>query len=196
MNHYNDLAVVFQYPENELTGCFDRWMEIVLNIIPEQKSMLNDFIHHIQNKPLATQQEYYIATFDVQAVCFLDIGYVLYEEDYNRGVFLANMKREQQKAGNECGSELPDHLPNMLSLLPKLKDESFAEELIVSMMMPAIEKMIASFQKSSNVYKGLLEILWSIMNKDFPDSIFEKFNFSTQERAKSFECLPQWQNIK
>lgn len=196
LNHYNALAPLFSYPSDAMVTYFDHWIEIVQNKVPDKKKLLDDFIHHIQNKTLAQQQEYYIATFDVQAVCFLDIGYVLYEEDYNRGVFLANMKNEQRKAGNDCGSELPDHLPNMLTLLPKLHDEAFAEELIVSMMMPAIEKMIASFQKSSNVYKGMLEILWSIMNNDFRDSTFEKFNFSTREKAKSFECLPQWQNIK
>ena len=67
------------------------------------------------------QQEYYISTFDVQAICFLDIGYVLFGEDYKRGIFLVNIKKEQIKAGNDCGSELPDHLPNILTLLPKMQ---------------------------------------------------------------------------
>jgi len=196
LKHYAALAEVFRYPAPQRENFIEGWQEIIWNIVPELNPKLETFIKHIQKKTIAAQQEYYIATFDVQALCFLDIGYVLYGEDYNRGVFLANMKKEQKNAGNDCGSELPDHLPNMLALLPKLKNKVFAEELVVSMMIPALEQMIKSFQTDGSVYKGMLEVLLRIMESDFPDSEFEKFNFSSQEKAKSFECLPQWRNIK
>lgn len=196
LKHYSALAEIFRYPTLQRKNFNDKWREIVWNMVPELNSKLETFMKHIQEKTLAEQQEYYIATFDVQALCFLDIGYVLYGEDYNRGVFLANMKTEQERANNDCGSELADHLPNMLALLPKMKDKSLAEELVVSMMVPALEKMIEAFRPDENVYKGMLEVLLRIMQSDFPGSEFEKFNFSAQEKAKSFECLPQWRNIK
>lgn len=190
------MAEIFKYPAPEKSTFVDEWLKIVKTAVPELMPKLDSFVKHIQQKNIASQQEYYISTFDVQALCYLDIGYVLYGEDYNRGVFLANMKKEQEKAGNNCGSELPDHLPNILTLLPKLVDENLAEELIVSMLMPALGKMIESFQSAGNVYKGTLEILLRIMESDFLNSEFEKFSFTSQEKAKSFECLPQWRNIK
>jgi len=196
LTHYSVLAKIFRYPSPERENFSGGWRKIIWNRLPELGHKLELFVAHVQEKTLAEQQEYYIGTFDVQALCFLDIGYVLYGEDYNRGVFLANMKKEQERANNNCGSELPDHLPNMLALLPKMNDKSLAEELVVSMMIPALGKMIEAFRTDGNVYKGMLEVLLCIMQSDFPGSEFEKFSFSAQEKAKSFECLPQWRNIK
>lgn len=196
LKHYTALAEIFRYPSPDRENFVGEWRKIIWNIVPEMAGKLEIFVNHIHEKSLAAQQEYFIGTFDVQALCFLDIGYVLYGEDYNRGVFLVNMKKEQEKAGNDCGHELPDHLPNMLSLLPKLEDENLAEELVCSMMVPALENMIEAFSSNENVYKGILEILLGIMGSDFPDSEFERFNFSSLEKAKTFECFPQWRNIK
>ncbi|RIH64220.1 hypothetical protein D1164_02510 [Mariniphaga sediminis] len=196
LTHYTDLAAIFRYPTPKRESFIGVWRKIIWNGLTEQGPKLEMFITHVQEKTIAAQQEYYISTFDVQAVCYLDIGYVLYGEDYNRGIFLANMKKEQENAGNDCGSELPDHLPNMLTLLPKLGDQNLAEELVVSIMIPALEKMIESFQATDNVYKGMLEVLLNVMKNDYPASEFERFNFSSQEKARSFECLPQWRNIK
>lgn len=194
--HYNAFAEIFKYPSTERENFVGEWRKMIWDRLPELGDKLEMFVTHVQGKTLAEQQEYYISTFDVQAICFLDIGYVLYGEDYNRGVFLANIKAEQEGANNDCGSELPDHLPNVLTLLTKMKDKSLTEELIVSMIEPALEKMIEAFRNDENVYKGMLEILLRIMQIDFPGSKFEKFSFSSQEKAKSFECFPQWRNIK
>ncbi len=196
LNHYTALAEIFRYPSPDREKFVGEWRKIIWNTVPEMAGKLEIFINHIHEKSLAAQQEYFIGTFDVQALCFLDIGYVLYGEDYNRGVFLVNMKNEQEKAGNDCGHELPDHLPNMLSLLPKLEDENLAEELVCSMMIPALENMIEAFNSNENAYKGMFEILMGIMGSDFPESEFERFNFNSLEKAKTFECFPQWRNIK
>lgn len=195
LTHYRTLAEVFMYPSPKMERLSDEWREIIRNRLPGSGQKLEGFIAHVQGKTLAEQQEYYIATFDVQALCFLDIGYVLYGEDYNRGVFLSNIKGEQERANNDCGSELHDHLPNMLTLLPVLKDKTLAEELVVSILIPALEKMISAFQSNENVYKGMLEILLNVMKNDFPESEFERFSFHSQEKAKTFECFPQCQKI-
>lgn len=196
LKHYTVLAEIFRYPSSERETFIDEWRKIVHSYLPESESKLEHFISHVREKVLSEQQEYYISTFDVQALCFLDVGYVLYGEDYNRGVFLANMKKEQERAGNDCGSELPDHLPNVLTLLPKMEEPALAEELAVSMVIPALERMIGSFRIEGNVYQGMLEIVCGIMQNDFSDSEFERFSFTTQQKAKSFEHLPQWRNIK
>lgn len=196
LKHYGILAEIFRYPSENQENHIGEWRKVIWNTLPAMGSLLEGFVSHIHDKSLAARQEYYISTFDVQAVCFLDIGYVLYGEDYNRGVFLANMKREQENAGNNCGSELPDHLPNVLTLLPKMRDANLAEELVVSMIIPALEKMIDQYPHTDNVYYGMLRILLALMEDSFPDSVCEKFSFSSQEKAKSFECFPQWNNIR
>jgi nitrate reductase assembly molybdenum cofactor insertion protein NarJ len=154
ITHYKLLAELFRYPSDELKTYLKKWSDIVSNYDPEMILKLDSFAVHIKEKPISFQQEYYIRTFDVQALCFLDIGYVLYGEDYKRGIFMVNIKKEQLKVSNDCGSELPDHLPNILTLLPKLQDKDLAEELICSMLIPAIHEMISKFGDGTNLYRS------------------------------------------
>jgi len=188
MNHYTLLAEMFRYPYPGQDALSESWEQVVSDYGMEITQSLSGFISHVRHKPLSVQQEYYISTFDIQALCYLDIGYVLYGEDYKRGVFLANLKKEQEIAGNECGSELPDHLPNILTLLPKLSDVKLAEELVYSLMIPALHKMIASFRTNDNVYKETLRILVKIMETDFPESEFERFNFLSTNDKVFLKC--------
>lgn len=190
LDHYTPLSRIFTYPEPDLQGFSDTWLQIVLKYDPAFRVKLDPFIKHLRDSPLAFQQEYYISTFDVQALCFLDVGYVLFGEDYQRGVFLVHMKREQEKACNDCGCEMPDHLPNMLTLIPKLEDGEFAEELVCSVLIPAIREMVVKFGKNKNLYKDLLELLAAIMETDFPGSKYESFKFVTRGKADLLSGMP------
>ncbi|HNR40682.1 MAG TPA: hypothetical protein PKL65_00490 [Bacteroidales bacterium] len=190
LNHYTLLAEMFRYPTADLKLHAEKWRDLISRYDVSLAPRLERFVNHISCKPLSFQQEYYISTFDVQAMCFLDIGYVLYGEDYRRGIFLVNIKKEQIKAGNDCGGELPDHLPNILTLLPKMADADLAEELICSLLIPAVNEMIKEFRDVSNLYRGLLEILAVIMETDFPDSVYERFTFNTRKKGAAHEDLP------
>lgn len=180
LSHYTTLARMFEYPtpdlRKDLISCKDIVMKYDQELLPE----FEHFNKHVIEKPLSFQQEYYVSTFDVQPLCTLDIGYVLFGEDYRRGEFMVNIKKEHLNAANDCGSELPDHLTNILKLLPKMKNAELAEELCVSLLVPAISEIILKFKKAENHYKGLLEILLSIMERDYPDSVFERFQFNRQ----------------
>lgn len=192
---YTKLAEMFRYPSDDMKGYSVTWRNTILRYHPDLILKLDPFADHINEKPLSFQQEYYISTFDVQAMCFLDIGYVLFGEDYKRGVFLVNIKKEQIKAGNDCGSELPDHLPNILTLLPKIQDADLAEELIYSLLIPAIHEMILKLSNGNNLYKGLLEILVTIMETDCPDSNYERFDFGHRKTNDLFENSPIGKDI-
>ena len=195
LTHYKLLAEMFRYPSDDLKTYSGKWRNIISVYNPELILKLDPFTTHINEKTLFFQQEYYISTFDVQAMCFLDIGYILFGEDYKRGFFLVNIKKEQIKACNDCGSELPDHLPNILTLLPKIKDQELAEELIYSLLIPAIHEMIFKFRNGSNLYKGLLEILVTLMETDYPDSTYERFNFGRRKKTDLFENSPIGKDI-
>jgi nitrate reductase assembly molybdenum cofactor insertion protein NarJ len=195
LTHYKILAEMFRYPTEDLKTFSGKWRDIIHVYDYELKLKLDPFSIHINEKPLSFQQEYYISTFDVQAMCFLDVGYVLFGEDYKRGVFLVNIKKEHIKAGNDCGSELPDHLPNILTLLPKIKDPDLAEELVYSLLIPAIHEMIFKFSNGNNLYKGLLEILVTIMENDYSVSTFDKFNFGHRNKTELNNSFPQGKNI-
>ncbi len=139
-------------------------------------------------------REYFIKTFDIQASCYLDIGYVLFGEDYKRGTFLVHMIEEHKKAQNDCGVELPDHLPNILRLLPKIKDKKLAEELAYSLVLPALREMQKNFLDEVNVYKKLLQLLTSIIEVDFKDSQYKQFSILSKDKTNflnSINCGPK-----
>ena len=100
----------------------------------------------------AELEELYVRTFDVQAVCCLDVGYLLYGEEYRRGQFLAEIKALQRKHNIAYGSDLPDYLPNVLKLLEVL-DKEDAELIAKTFVYPAVLKMIEAFRKGENFYK-------------------------------------------
>lgn len=178
IKHYAILAKLFNYPSEQLDNEVDLCRDVLKEYSQDFETKFEPFLRHVKEKPLSYQQEYYSGTFDVQPVSTLDVGYVLFGDDYRRGVFLVNMQREHIMAGNECGRELPDHLPNVLTLLPLIRDKVFAEELICSLIIPALTEMIRRFRKTENHYRSLLEILLCVMENDFPSSSYERFQFT------------------
>ena len=184
LNHYQSLSILFRYPSGELRENIEKCNAILESYSPDLVRELESFRAHVRSKTLEFQQEYYTSTFDVQPVSTLDIGYVLFGDDYKRGIFLVNMKREHIKAGNDCGTDLPDHLPNVLTLLPLIKENELAEELICSLLIPSITEMISRFRKTENHYRSLLEILLYVMEQDFPASSFERFQFTLKTKVE------------
>ena len=173
-NHYTLIADLFRYPSESLMGDALAVVQALEVGYPEQSERVKDFIENFTSLTLNQRQEYYIKTFDIQAVCFLDVGYVLFGEDYKRGDFLVKMKEEQRNAGNDCGVELADHLPNLLTLIPKVKSKEFGEELIATICIPALDEMIEKFNME-NAYLELLKMLQIVMQKDTEGSDFKPF---------------------
>lgn len=196
MQNYSILGELFRYPEKSVNSKLLDLKNIIAVDYPECLDLISAFIDHQNNKSLDEQREYYIKTFDVQASCYLDIGYLLFGEDYKRGEFLVNLSNEHKKAENNCGSELADHLPNLLNLIDKTQDKIFVEELAYRLMIPAIKEMLKTFVDKGNIYKTALELLLIILEKDFAGLNYEQFKimanvkdcFVNQDKRKSQMC--------
>jgi nitrate reductase assembly molybdenum cofactor insertion protein NarJ len=124
---------------------------------------------------LHSREEYFINTFEVEALISMDLGYILFGEDYKRGNFLAMMQQEQIAAGNDLGSELADHLPNVLRLLPLMSEQEVAKELAYSIMLPAIREILKKFENTDNVYQYAFETVLKVMEKDFSGLHYEAY---------------------
>ena len=167
MEHYSVVSELFIYPDKEkLVRALSRMYDILSERYPTAVSKLDEFNAFVKANSNNFLKEYYIKTFDVMPFCYMDLGYVLFGEDYRRGEFLVNLLNEHVKAANDCGKELSDHLPNMLKLLPKMADRQLAQELMFSIMIPALKEMVKNFIDNENVYKRLLEILIVVMEDD------------------------------
>lgn len=196
LEHYNLLSELFIYPKTDI---FEKVIEIqnFLNKnYPEAGKEFVRFSEFIANSTFYQIEEIFQKTFHIQAICFLDLGYVIFAEDYKRGEFLVNMKVEQEKYNNDYEHELADNLPYVLRLLPLHKDENFINELVVMVMIPALEKMLSEFDaskvkirekvmnkkqkvvimegiKDGNIYKNVISAVLQVFKIDFADIKFE-----------------------
>ena len=190
LNHYKNLAELFQYPQEDYKEKVKMAETILSNHYPETIPDLKEFSGFVNKASQEELEELFSRTFDVQAITTLDIGYVLFGDDYKRGELLVNLNREHRQAGNNCGSELADNLSNILRLLPVMKDIETRKEMIERLIMPALEKIINEFNVDNvnlknkiykkqhktiidqsedygRIYQKPLMVVYSILEKDF-----------------------------
>ncbi len=195
-SHYSLFAALFKYPaegyQNDVREC----MNLLEMSYPDAAVEIKRFVDYSTSESTDTVEELFSKTFHIQAICFLDIGYVLFGEDYKRGEFLVHMKQEQAKVGHDCGEELSDNLSNVLMLLTKTKDEEFLNELAVRVLIPALKKMLEEFDAARlalkdkilrkkhkvliqedivnrNIYNHAIQALVMVLEKDFAGISYE-----------------------
>lgn len=190
--HYTTLSRLFAYPQEEYKKDVNACMEMLQMQYPKAAESLKRFVDYVQENSIDDIEENYTKTFHIQAICYLDLGYVLFGEEYKRGAFLVEMKREQQLVNNDCGTDLPDNLENVLTLMSKTANEEFLNELVVMALIPALQKMIREFTaermdlrnrvlrkkhsalllediQHGNIYKNALATLLLVLEEDFKD---------------------------
>ncbi len=145
LTHYHTLADLFEYPDAEYPQKVRAVKRVLDDRYPVAAKKIERFLGLLPESNVVAMQELFIRSFDVQAMTTLDIGYVLFGDDYKRGELLANLNREHREANNDCGRELADHLPNLLRLSSKLEDEELLEELAESILAPALREMVGEF---------------------------------------------------
>jgi len=155
LNHYNTISRLFDYPEDDYYDVVAEAITSLSNNYPEAKKKLEEFLKLLPMQ-LSEVQELYSKSFEVQAVTSLDVGYVLYGDDYQRGIILVKLNEEHDKVNNDCGRELGDFLPNLLRLLPKIADKNVTSEMVSMLIAPSVEKMIDEYNPSSLVAKDEL----------------------------------------
>jgi len=150
--HYADLAELFDFPDADYPVRAKRLLASLFDRYPEAVAELQLFLDII---PVSAEalQELYTRTFEIQSLTTLSVGYILFGDDYKRGDLLANLNREHMLVGNDCRNELADHLPNMLRLIPLLKDEEIREEMVAELLLPAVALMIREFDPERLVTK-------------------------------------------
>lgn len=192
-NIYELFASGLSYPDEAVRAKIELVHNLLNQNYPDASETIAEFSEFLKKTSLCKWEEIYTRTFDVQAITTLDVGYVLFGDDYKRGELLVNLSKEHTKAGNDCETELADHLPNLLRLLNKVTDKDFKDDLIYLIIKPALKKIIAEFDSRNiekknkvyekhhrtliqfennyaTVYQDLLQALLLMLNKDFTDN--------------------------
>jgi nitrate reductase assembly molybdenum cofactor insertion protein NarJ len=156
--HYRVIAPLFEYPDAGFPERVRRIKVFLDSDYPKAAGEIGKFLEFLPADDLVAMQELFTRSFDVQSIATLDLGYVLFGDDYKRGELLANLNREHVEAKNDCGTELADHLPNILRLISLLRDEELIEDLAYAIIGPALLEMIGEFatdrlEKKNESYK-------------------------------------------
>ena len=155
MKIYLQLADLLEYPSE---GVRDLLQTLVTadESGEDRLSFLNNFQKNINSLKLSEWQELYTATFEIQSTASLDIGFHLFGEAYKRGAFMAKLKATQNALQMLPGSELPDHLTQMLRLLAKLQPVQ-AAPLIEECLLPGLVSILAGLENVQHPYRGFFE---------------------------------------
>lgn len=143
--HYRMMAPLFEYPDTEFPARVREILEHLSGRYSEAAAELGRFFELLPSDDLQAMQELYTRSFDVQAATTLDIGYVLFGDDYKRGILLANLNREHRNASIDTGTELADYVPNLLRLMAVIEDEEVLQDLAYAILGPALLEMISEF---------------------------------------------------
>ena len=167
---YNLLALSLCYPgPNSLENAKELEAELI-SFDKKYYDLLHPYIDYLQTESLESLEESYTNTFDIQAVCPLEVGYTLFGEDYKRGEFLVRMSDLHKEYGTDLiSSELGDYLPNVLKLLSKMPNESFKIEFIEKLFLPALAKMLKNFddRKVLNPFSRPLRVMNELLLSNY-----------------------------
>lgn len=142
---YTYLASLFEYPSVDFPDRVRDIRDYLDGRYVDATAEINQFIKLLPAEDLQAMQELYTRSFDVQAATTLDVGYVLFGDDYKRGIMLANLNREHRHASVDTGTELGDYVPNLLRLMAVIEDEEVLEDLAYAILGPALLEMIGEF---------------------------------------------------
>jgi len=128
----------------------------------EAGSKLSAFLDFAEVCTVPALEELFTRTFDINPACTLELGWVLYGQDYARGEFLVKMRQMLSEHRIPESGELPDHLTHVLQLLSRLPDEvahPFAREYVLT----GVVKMREGFGDAKNPYSGVVEAIWIVL---------------------------------
>jgi nitrate reductase assembly molybdenum cofactor insertion protein NarJ len=194
---YSKIANLFVFPQKEDYVDKVKDVQQYLNkILPEVGKMLQPFTDVISTVSKYELEDLYLRTFEVQSITTLDIGYVVFGDDYKRGELLVNLNKEHQTYGIDCAGELADNLSNILKLINVLEDSLLLNDLINKLVAPALTRMIQGFgddqllakekvyikhhktlldkHESFTIYKHALFALYKALDHDFNIKIQEE----------------------
>lgn len=139
---------VFKYPSAGFVGALAELEAYCREALPAQAWKVSAALGEAGKFSAAELEEIYTDLFYIKPLVSLDIGYQLFGDERKRVEFLLHIKGLQQRYAVDCGAELPDSLPNVLTLLSRMEEGEDREELIGMALAPALARILAVMVKA------------------------------------------------
>lgn len=154
----NELAELADYPGPTYAHSLSECRRHADRLPEPARADLIAFVDDARARAPRELEELYASTFDSSDECALEVGWHLYGETYQRGVFLVEMRRCLRERGIEEGSELPDHLSHVLRWMARASRRE-AERLARLAVAPALASVVGALARRRSPWLPLLRAL-------------------------------------
>jgi nitrate reductase delta subunit len=158
-------AALLSYPTAALRQTAADCLEQLQRTCPAAAAKLQPFADFLAASDQARIEELFTATFDLQPLCHPYVGYQLCGESQQRTMFLIKLQEIYRQHDYRTGSELPDHLGELLRFIGITNDQNCRRELIEDGLLPALDKIIQAIDNPDHPYRGLLQALYSFLSE-------------------------------
>jgi nitrate reductase delta subunit len=156
------VAFLFRYPDRDTPGRLEACARAAGEAVPEGARLVAEFRREVDPLSPEAQQELFTRTFDLDPSCSPELGWHLFGEQYERGLFLAKMRRLLRSLGLPESSELPDHLCHVFVALGRMEVEA-AAEFAWACVLPALGKLRAELERKDSPFAKLAELAARIL---------------------------------
>lgn len=209
---YEQIADILYYPRATFKKKVMEVQEYLDKAYPNAGQELRPFSDFVNQATQNEIEELYTRSFEVQAITAMDLGYMLFGDDYKRAKLLVSLNREIIDAGIDTQDELADHLPNVLKLLPKMKNEAILQDLIIDVIYPSLEQIMSDFnpekikmktkiykkhhktiieksEKYALIYEKPLKALMKLLEADYDKLIQDRKSMSVDYQVQTKDFL-------
>lgn len=162
---YDRLAVVLAYPDESYLAAAQEARAALDPRNGEAAQQVAAFTSRVDALDTDELRELFTVTFDLNPVCSLEVGWHLYGDTYDRGEFLVKARRLLRECGVGESTELPDHLAQLLRVIPRL-GAAEAREFAADAVLPAVAKMQAALVAKHNPFEHVLGAVYCLVTAD------------------------------
>jgi len=168
MELYRLFGEILGYPTPSLHNQVDECLSLLTYLDMDAVGLINEFRAFLEITTLEQMEEIYTRTFDLQAICHPYVGYHLFGNGSQRGMFMAGLIEQYNVCRFSVGNELPDHIGIMLHFASTCTNAE-RKELVNECVAPAVKKMVSGFEDDKNPYKKVLEALLLFLQSEGVD---------------------------
>lgn len=161
------LAALLRHPGPDHALRVERCARAVEAAFPQGAAALGEFRRQVEGLSTEALQELFAQTFDLDPVCAPELGWHLFGERYERGLFLVKLKQLRRRLALEETVELPDHLAAVLELLARMEPGE-AAELAWACVLPALGKMCGGLEGKESPYASVLGLVSRLLEDRYP----------------------------
>lgn len=162
---YTQLVPLISYPKTDICSDLEK---VSQSLNGDETDDFHIFNQHVNETDLTKLQEEFTQLFDFTPNTCLDLGWHLHGENYERGVFMVQIREMLREFNIPESSELPDHLTHILSVLPLMENDDRVG-FIQTRVIPAIEKILKGFGDTKTPYKNLIQFIQDVLKHQIND---------------------------